>query len=136
MNARESVGIALDALRANRLRSVLTLLGVVIGVSSVIAVMSLVQGLDSYVSKQLLQAGSNVFNVDKFGLEFDLNTIREQAKRRDLTVEDAEAVGRAPHVEAAVAELSASAPAHHGSHVLSRLTVRGVGVDYLQVEDL
>jgi len=63
MNARESAGIALAALRANKLRSLLTLLGVIIGVSSVIAVMSLVEGLNRYVTAQLVQSGSDVFAV-------------------------------------------------------------------------
>jgi putative ABC transport system permease protein len=136
MNARESVGIALEALRANRLRSFLTLVGVVIGVSSVIAVMSLVQGLDSYVSSQLVRAGSNVFTVDKVGLEFDVRKLREQLRRRDLSTEDADAVGRAPHVEAAVAEVSDAHPARRGRRSLTRLSVRGMGSDYLKVEDL
>ncbi len=136
MNARESVGIALDALKANRLRSALTLVGVVIGVSSVIAVMSLVQGLDGYVSSQLLKAGSNVFTIDKVGIEFDLNRIREQARRRDLTPADAEAVARAPHVEAAVAELSTLARARRGNRSLQRVPVRGLGAGYMLVEDL
>ena len=56
MNARESVGIALDALRANMLRSALTLLGVIIGVASVITVMSMVQGLNRYVSWRVTAA--------------------------------------------------------------------------------
>jgi putative ABC transport system permease protein len=136
MNTRESVGIALDALRANRLRSALTLVGVVIGVSSVIAVMSLVQGLDVYVSSRLLESGSNVFTVSKTGIEFDIRRIRDELRRRDLTPDDAQAVGRAPHVEAAVAELAASAPLRHGARSLSRTTVRGMGADYMDVEDL
>ncbi len=73
MNARESVAIALDALRANMLRSFLTLTGVIIGVSSVIAVISLVQGLDRYVSTQLASAGSDMFWIDKVEAEFDLH---------------------------------------------------------------
>src|SRR5205085_23797 len=64
---RESVGIALGALRANKLRSFLTLLGTIIGVTAVIFVVSIVQGLNAYVTDKLLQAGSNVFYVDQFG---------------------------------------------------------------------
>ena len=65
MNVRESVGLSLDALRANKLRSFLTLLGVIIGVSSVITVMSLVQGLDRYVTGRLSSAGADVFWIDE-----------------------------------------------------------------------
>ena len=68
MNLRESVGIALGALRANKLRSLLTLLGTIIGVGAVIFVLSVVEGLNRYVSEKILNAGSNVFWIDKFGL--------------------------------------------------------------------
>src|SRR5439155_14840629 len=67
MNLRESTGIALGALRANKLRSFLTLLGTIIGVMSVIAVLSFVEGLNRYVSQKLLNAGANVFWVDSYG---------------------------------------------------------------------
>ena len=67
MNPRESAGIALTALRANKLRSFLTLLGTIIGVMSVIAVLSFVEGLNRYVSQKLLNAGANVFWVDPYG---------------------------------------------------------------------
>ena len=68
MNLRESIGIALGALRANKMRSFLTLLGTIIGVTSVIAVISFVEGMNRFVSDKLLNAGANVFQVDQFGL--------------------------------------------------------------------
>ena len=67
MNLRESVGIALGGVRANKLRSFLTLLGIIIGVASVIAVVSFVEGLNRFVPQKLLNAGANVFQVDKYG---------------------------------------------------------------------
>ena len=137
MNARESVGIALDALRANKLRSLLTLVGVIIGVSSVIAVMSLVQGLDRYVATRLSAAGSDVFSIDKVGVEFDFTKVREKLRRRDLTVEDAHVIARsASHVEAAVAERTASATLRRGNRSLDRVQVQGVESDYMLVDDL
>src|SRR5438046_10006461 len=81
MNVRESAGIALASLRSNKLRSFLTLLGVIIGVSSVIAVMSLVQGLNQYVARQLTSSGSNVFTVDRVGLTFDRLVFQDRLKR-------------------------------------------------------
>ena len=68
MNLRESMGIALGALRANKLRSFLTLLGTIIGVGSVIFVLSVVEGLNRYVSEKILNAGANVFWIDKYGM--------------------------------------------------------------------
>jgi putative ABC transport system permease protein len=137
MNARESIGIALDALRANKLRSFLTLLGVIVGVSSVIAVMSLVQGLNHYVSSQLVAAGSNVFSIDKVGIEFDFTKITDRLRRRDLTPADAAAIARAAaHVEAAVAERTAFSPVRRGIHGLARVQIRGVQPAYMRVSDL
>ncbi|OGF15253.1 MAG: hypothetical protein A2W00_06605 [Candidatus Eisenbacteria bacterium RBG_16_71_46] len=137
MNVRESVGIALQALRANKLRSTLTLLGVIIGVASVIAVVSLVQGLNQYVTNQLTASGSNVFSIDKYGIVFDNDTFRERGKRRDLSSEDAAAIARSgAHVEAAVAQLTAGATVRRRSRSLQRVTVRGVEPDYMLVNDL
>ena len=67
MNLRESMGIALGALRANKLRSFLTLLGTIIGVTSVIAVLSVVEGLNRFVTQKLLNAGANAFYIDSYG---------------------------------------------------------------------
>ena len=136
MNVRESVGIALDALRANRLRSSLTLLGVVIGVSSVIAVMSLVQGLNRYVGAQLVTQGANVFSVDLIGNEFDFQKVIEKSRRKRLTVDDAEAIARAaPHVQAAVASLTDFMTVRRAPHVLRNVAVKGVMPGYMDVDE-
>jgi putative ABC transport system permease protein len=137
MNIRESAGIALTALRANKLRSMLTLLGVIIGVSSVIAVMSLVQGLNQYVAKQLTSSGSNVFSIDKVGLAFDDLTYNDRLRRPDLRREDAALVARhASHVAAAVAERGAMTTLKRGSNRLTGVSVTGEEPGYLAVNDL
>ncbi len=137
MNLRESAGVALTALRANKMRSFLTLLGVIIGVSSVIAVMSLVQGLNQYVAKQLMSSGSNVFTIDRVGLAFDNLTFQDRLRRPVLTREDAALIARnAPHVAAAVAERQASAPLRRGSRSLGSVRITGVEPDYMLVDDL
>ncbi len=137
MNIRESAGIALTALRANKLRSMLTLLGVIIGVSSVIAVMSLVQGLNQYIARQLTSSGSNVFSVDKVGIAFDDLTFNDRMRRADLRREDAELIAaHAPHVAAAVAERSAGTTLKRGSNRLTGVSVTGEQPGYLEVNDL
>jgi putative ABC transport system permease protein len=65
MELKEAVKIALQSLWANKLRSVLTLLGVVIGVASVIAVVTLVNGADTYVQTKFSNYGADVFTVSK-----------------------------------------------------------------------
>jgi putative ABC transport system permease protein len=65
MEFKEAVKIALQSLWANKLRSVLTLLGVVIGVTSVIAVVTLVNGANTYVTTKFSRYGADVFTVSR-----------------------------------------------------------------------
>jgi putative ABC transport system permease protein len=89
----EAARIALASLRANKLRSFLTVLGILIGVSSVIAVVAITEGLDRYIARQVLELGSNSFYVQKMP---DIITSHEQwremNKRKDITVDDLRAV--------------------------------------------
>ena len=65
MNIAEAIRIALQSLWANKLRSVLTLLGVVIGVAAVIAVVTFVSGINDYVAQKIFNLGADVFIVSK-----------------------------------------------------------------------
>lgn len=65
MEFKEAVKIALQSLWANKLRSILTLLGVVIGVSSVIAVVTLINGANTYVTTKFASYGADVFTISK-----------------------------------------------------------------------
>jgi putative ABC transport system permease protein len=65
MEFKEAIRIALSSLWANKLRSILTLLGVVIGVSSVIAVVTLVNGANKYVANKVNRYGADVFTISK-----------------------------------------------------------------------
>ena len=89
----EAIGIAVASLRSNKLRSFLTVLGILIGVSSVIAVVAITEGLDAYIAEKVLDLGSQSFSVQKFP---DIITSREQflemMKRRELTMADLQAV--------------------------------------------
>src|SRR6187397_2812781 len=89
----EAARIAFASLRSNKLRSFLTVLGILIGVSSVIAVVAITEGLDAYIAEKVLELGSQSFSVQKFP---DVITSREQflemQKRRDLTLADLQAV--------------------------------------------
>ena len=92
----EAVRIALSSLRANKLRSFLTILGILIGVSSVIAVVAITEGLDRYISDRVLALGSQSFRLQRTP---DIITSHEQwvemNKRKRLTLDDVEAVRKA-----------------------------------------
>jgi putative ABC transport system permease protein len=96
-NLDEGVGIALDALRANKLRSVLTILGVVIGVTTVMAIASLVQGIRTQIFNAIDTAGPTAFYVMRYFSQTPLNPDRlpyEVRIRPVLEPSDAAAVAR------------------------------------------
>ena len=96
MPLRETIRLALAALWAHKLRSLLTLLGIIIGVSSVIAVVSFVDGLNKYVAEKIFNLGADVFIASKAQLVItDMDAWLERQKRRNLKVEDFQAVEEA-----------------------------------------
>jgi len=132
---RECVALALASLRANKLRSFLTLLGTIVGVTAVIAIISLIQGMNAYVSNALMSQGANVFTVDKYGFILSEEEFRDAAKRSDLTVADAEAIAAlsrsAAHVKV---ENERSDDIRLGTTRLRRIPVKGVHGDYAEVD--
>jgi putative ABC transport system permease protein len=132
---RECVALALGALRANKLRSFLTLLGTIVGVTAVIAIISLIQGMNTYVSNALLSQGANVFTVDKFGFILSEEEFRNATKRKDLVLADAEAIAAlsrsAGHVKA---ETERGDDVRFGTERLRRIPVKGVHGEYAEVD--
>jgi len=96
---KETVTMALDTLRANKLRSGLTILGIVIGVMTVITISSVVNGLNQSVSGLVESLGSNVLFVFRFPA-FTGRPTTEMLTRKQLTYDDSVAMGMLPHVVA------------------------------------
>jgi putative ABC transport system permease protein len=92
----EAISIAVQSLRANKLRSLLTVLGILIGVSSVIAVVAITEGLDRYMSDKVLELGTKAFRLQQ---RPDIITSHSQwmemMKRKRLTMDDMDAVRKA-----------------------------------------
>ena len=85
----EAVRFAVASLRAAKLRSFLTVLGILIGVASVIAVVAITQGLDAYVSAQVMELGSKSFTISKLPQVITSREMwEEMQKRRDITITD------------------------------------------------
>ncbi len=96
MPFREAITIALSSLRANKLRSFLTVLGILIGVSSVIAVVAITEGLDRYISEKVLELGSRSFTVQKMPTVITSREMwLEMQKRKNLELLDVQAMKRA-----------------------------------------
>ena len=92
----EAIRIAFQSLRANKLRSFLTVLGILIGVSSVIAVVAITEGLDAYISNEVLELGSRSFRLQRQpDIITDHDEWREMMKRKRLDLDDLEVVREA-----------------------------------------
>ena len=89
---KESALMALDTLRANKLRSSLTILGVSVGVVTVIFMVSIIQGLNKAFADQIESLGSNTIFVSKFAPSFGRPPGPDEIHRKDLTMDDAEAL--------------------------------------------
>jgi putative ABC transport system permease protein len=91
MNYLESLKLAIGAIWAHKLRSFLTLLGVIFGVATVIVVVSLIEGFNKYVDEKIANIGTNAFSVQKFSFE-DFSSLQsyENARRRnkDIILDD------------------------------------------------
>jgi putative ABC transport system permease protein len=91
----EALKLAVSAILGHKLRSFLTLLGVIFGVATVIVVVSLIEGFNAYVDEKIANIGTNAFSVSKFSIE-DFSSVEalNAARRRnkDVTIEDAAAL--------------------------------------------
>jgi putative ABC transport system permease protein len=93
MNLSEAIRVALQSLWANKLRSILTLLGIVIGVGAVIAVLTFVSGINRYIAEKVFNLGADVFIINKHSSVItNIDQLLEGEKRKDITLEDYYAV--------------------------------------------
>jgi putative ABC transport system permease protein len=137
VNLRESTGIALAALRANKLRSVLTLLGTIIGVMSVIAVLSFVEGLNRFVSEKLLNTGANAFYVDKYGFITSQEEYEDAQGRPDVTLADADALRRGvDHASLVIAQSNTTQLVRYRNKDVKGVNIRGRSAGYDVLDDL
>jgi putative ABC transport system permease protein len=133
----ESLRIALASLRANKLRTFLTLIGVVVGVAAVIAVVTIIKGLDQTVASTFSSQGSTVFTVSK---RPSVITSREDFirfnRRKDISQDDAEAVMRLCAVcwRTGIAA-NAQATVKAGDQSSAGVRIRGLTFSMFAIED-
>ena len=89
---KESAFMAFDTLRANKLRSTLTILGVIVGVVTVIFMVSIIQGLNKAFADQIESLGSNTIWATKFDPSIGHQPTQEEIHRKELTIEDADTI--------------------------------------------
>jgi putative ABC transport system permease protein len=105
IHAKEAVKLALDTVRKNKLRSGLTILGITIGISTVILISSAINGLNSNISQFVSSLGTDdlwIFQFEPFGKR----PTTEELNRKKMTFEDALAMRALPHVVAVDPELT------------------------------
>lgn len=105
---RDNLFLAADALRAHKLRASLTVLGLTMGVATLIAVMTLVQGANSYVEKKIANLGTNVFRVSRLPFVVTDFTLLVRAQRnKNIELDDLKAVAeQCAHCEYVGASIS------------------------------
>jgi putative ABC transport system permease protein len=128
----EALVSALLSLRANKLRSFLTLLGIIIAVISIIAVVTVIQGLNAKVTDLFTGRGADVFVVDKIGHVVMSQAEWERREQRpDITVADGEALKRRGRAIAYVsATLGGTGRVSYRERVIERAELRGIGQEY------
>lgn len=131
---RESLDMALASLWSNKLRTFLTLLGIIIGVLTIIAVVSVIQGLNDYVYTKMSFYGANDFAVSKFSPFIStIQDYTEQMKRKDLTLDDMKVLRKlCQSCELVGASVDASRNVKYGNRTIKDVSIRGVtSVDHL-----
>jgi putative ABC transport system permease protein len=102
--SRESARMALETLRANKMRSSLTILGIVIGVATVITLSSFINGLNQNIGNLVASFGTNVYWIYRFPV-INVRPTAEMLARKQLNMQDAEALAKLPHVTAVSPQL-------------------------------
>src|SRR5947209_9669126 len=133
----EAFRVAFSSLRSNKLRAGLTLIGIIVGVSAVIAVVTIIKGLDQTVASTFSSQGSTVFSVSK---RPQIITSREDFlrfnKRKDVTHEDWEAIARLCNLcwRTGLTANVARETVKHGDQKSDEVTIRGATISMFDID--
>jgi putative ABC transport system permease protein len=142
-HAKEAVNLALDTLRKNKLRSGLTILGITIGISTVILISSAINGLNTNIADFIRALGTNDLWIYHFEA-FARRPTTEELNRKKLTYEDAMAMRSLPHVVAVDSELVSqnfqtgmgSFSVKAGTHTIQNTVLVGATSAFKETRDL
>jgi len=133
----ETLKLALDALRAHKLRSFLTLLGVILAVLTLVSVMSVIAGLNFYVADRVANLGANVFLVDRFGIITSQDAFIKAQKRPLLTLEECERLQVSMKLARAVAcEQDHNVEVKSGNQTMQNARMMGATANFAEVRNL
>jgi putative ABC transport system permease protein len=133
----ETLRLAVDSLRAHKLRSFLTLLGVILAVAVLVVVMSFVAGMNVYVADKIANLGANVFIVDRFGIITSNDAWVKAQKRPLVTMEEYERLKENMKTAKAVAALDDhNVDVRSGNEKMTGTDVMGVSANYADVRSI
>ena len=134
----EGVGIALESIRANKLRAGLTILGVSVGVFVVVAIGAMITGINGAVTRDIAAAGPNTFYVTRAPISFEAcdgseDTCRWRRNPR-LTVDEAASFRSLPSIRAVITQINTNATARYRGSFLSSVGVQAFSADWLLID--
>jgi len=134
---RETFGIALDTLRSHKLRTFLTLLGVMLAVTTLVAVMSVLHGLNLYVADKVANLGSNAFVIDRVGIVTNLDQWNKARKRPPLRMDDLAALRHGMKLADRMAGLQeTNADVRYGNVLSQDVRIIGATPEYAEIRDI
>lgn len=127
LGAGDTLRLTVDSLRAHKLRAALTILGLTMGVTTLITVMTLVQGANVYVEQKVANLGTNVFQIGRVPFAItDLTAIIKALRNKYITPEDLQAISaNCPHCEYVGATSSATVSTRYGNRELQDTSLIG-----------
>ena len=134
----ESVLLALSAILAHKLRSFLTLLGIIFGVATVIVVVSLIEGFNKYFNDKIADMGSNAFVVNKMGIVTSMEEWIERSKKnKDIKLDDLRAIKEhRTYVKDAAATMRRRGNIKRDTQLLEDLEILGVSANMVDIDSI
>jgi putative ABC transport system permease protein len=136
VSLREPIGVALETLRAHKLRSFLMLLGIILSVSTLIVVIALISGVNRYIADRVANLGSNVFLLTRFPIITEMDELVKATRRNKIvTWDDCESLRDNLKLPLRVGcEIRTSGTVRAGSLTISDTSIRGVTPNMSEVD--
>jgi putative ABC transport system permease protein len=133
---REPVSVALETLRAHKMRSFLMLLGIILSVSTLIVVIALISGVNQYIADRVANLGSNVFLLTRFPLITDVEEfVKANRRNKKVTWDDYESLRENMKLPLRVGvELRTGGKVRAGSQAIDDTNIRGVTANMVDID--
>jgi putative ABC transport system permease protein len=140
MELKETIRLAVAAIWAHKLRSILTLLGMIIGVTAVVVVVSLIQGFNRYVDEKIAGIGAKSFSIRRFSFEDWKNTdtiATAQRRNKDLTFDDFDYIRERSALIDKFGAKALGSPSNlkRGTESMERVNVDGATANIIEIEN-